>query len=201
MKRNWALLLNILLFRHTESVSTDEEFFKKASEFSEYSIKVCSVTKSSPNSLQPNRLSPPGSSDHETFQARIWKCVAISSSRASSPQIDRTCLSPALQAGSLPLWPPGKMYQLKISHSKAKMELSPQWAKLEATGYVNRIRNSEHHSLCIPGPPHFTTSSLEVIYRRKTEDFNPFSFKHCSLYLNLLHSHHPPNFFQQTVKV
>ena len=48
------------------------------------------------------------------------------------------------------------MYWLKISHSKAKMELSPQRAKLEATGNVNRIRNSEHHSLCIPGPPPFT---------------------------------------------
>ena len=120
----------------------------------------------------------------------------MSSSRAASPQIDRTCLSPALQAGSLPLQPPGKMCQLKISHSKAKMELSPQQAKLEATGSVNVIRGSEHHSLCTPAPPHLTR-----LLRRKIEDFNPFSFKHYPLYLNLLHSHHPPNFFQQAVKV
>ena len=148
------------------------------------------------------------------------------------------------------------MYWLKISHSKAKMELSPQRAKLEATGNVNRIRNSEHHSLCVPGPlpshvfsgghiweengrlQSILTQALEVIYGRKTEDFDPFSLKRWrsymggkqrtsihshssagghiweetedfdpfslkrySLYLTLLRSHHPTNFFQQTVKV
>ena len=35
----------------------------------------------------------------------------------------------------------------------------------------------------------------------ETEDFDPFSLKRYSLYLTLLRSHHPTNFFQQTVKV
>ena len=93
------------------------------------------------------------------------------------------------------------MYWLKISHSKAKMELSPQRAKLEATGNVNRIRNSEHHSLCVPGPlpshvfsgghiweengrlQSILTQALEVIYGRKTEDFDPFSLKRWRSYM------------------
>ena len=78
-------------------------------------------------------------------------------------------------------------------HSKQNWK---QQAKLEATGSVNVIRGSEHHSLCTPAPPHLTR-----LLWRKIEDFNPFSFKHYPLYLNLLHSHHPPNFFQQAIKV
>ena len=52
-----------------------------------------------------------GSSVHGILQARILEWVAISSSRGFSQPRDQTCVScvsPALQAGSLPLAPPGK---------------------------------------------------------------------------------------------
>ena len=54
--------------------------------------------------------SPPGSSVHGIFQARILEWVAMPSSRGSSqPGIEPTSLtSPLLQVGSLPLAPPGK---------------------------------------------------------------------------------------------
>ena len=54
--------------------------------------------------------SPPGSSVHGIFQARIPKWVAISSPRGMFPTKDQTCVSYSLlhwQAGSLPLTPPG----------------------------------------------------------------------------------------------
>ena len=51
--------------------------------------------------------SPPGSSVHGIFQARILEWIAIPSSRGSSnPGIEPR--SPALQADSLPSEPPGK---------------------------------------------------------------------------------------------
>ena len=52
--------------------------------------------------------SPPGSSVHEIFQARILEWVAISFSRGSSPPRDRTRESPALQTDSLPAELQGK---------------------------------------------------------------------------------------------
>ena len=38
-------------------------------------------------------FSPPGSSIHEIFQARIMEWVAISFSRGSSPSRNRACIS------------------------------------------------------------------------------------------------------------
>ena len=45
------------------------------------------------DSLRPKDWSPPGSSVHGIFQARILEWVAISSSRRSSQPRDRTCVS------------------------------------------------------------------------------------------------------------
>ena len=57
----------------------------------------------------PMDCSLPGSSVHGILQARVLEWVTISSSRGSSQPRDRTSLtSPALQAGSLLLVPPGK---------------------------------------------------------------------------------------------
>ena len=55
--------------------------------------------------------SPPGSSVHGIFQARILEWVATSFSRGSSQPRDRTrisCISWLWQEDSLPLAPPGK---------------------------------------------------------------------------------------------
>ena len=51
--------------------------------------------------------SPPGSSVHRIFQARVLEWVAISFSRGSSRPRDRTWVS-CLQADALPSEPPGK---------------------------------------------------------------------------------------------
>ena len=55
--------------------------------------------------------SPPGSSVHGSLQTRILEWVAIPSSRdLPNPESEPTSLmSPALEAGSLPLAPPGKL--------------------------------------------------------------------------------------------
>ena len=55
----------------------------------------------------PMDCSPPGSSVHGVFQARILEWVTISFSRGSSPPRDQTCVSssPTLQDGSLPTEP------------------------------------------------------------------------------------------------
>ena len=62
-----------------------------------------------------------GSSVHGILQARILEWVAISSSRGFSQPRDQTCVScvsPALQAGSLPLAPPGKSQKPLIITTK-----------------------------------------------------------------------------------
>ena len=57
-------------------------------------ISRCWTSESCPSLLWPHRLyRPPGSSIHGTFQARILKWVAISSSRGSSSPRDQTHIS------------------------------------------------------------------------------------------------------------
>ena len=63
---------------------------------------ACSVTQSHPALCDPLGCSPPGSSVHETFQARVLEWVAISSSRGSSPPRDWLLRLQPWQAGSLP---------------------------------------------------------------------------------------------------
>ena len=65
------------------------------------------LTQSCPNLCNPMDCSPPGSSVHKIFQARILEWVAISFSRGSSRPRDQTHISHLLyllhgQAGSLP---------------------------------------------------------------------------------------------------
>ena len=60
-----------------------------------------------PNFYDPMDYSPPGSSAHENFQARILEWVAISSSRRS-PSRDRTLASPELVGRFFTTVPPGK---------------------------------------------------------------------------------------------
>ena len=65
---------------------------------------LCSVTSGVSDSLQPMDCGPPGSSVHESFQARILERVAVPPPGDLPDQgIDPISLvSPALQAGSLP---------------------------------------------------------------------------------------------------
>ena len=65
-------------------------------------VYCCSVAQSCLTLCDPVGASPPGSSVHGAFQARILEWVAISFSRGSSHSRDQP-VSPAWQADSLPL--------------------------------------------------------------------------------------------------
>ena len=69
-----------------------------------------SVPQSCPTLCDPMDYSPPVSSAHEIFLARILKCVAISYSRGSSQPRDWThsSTSPTLSWGFFTPAPPGK---------------------------------------------------------------------------------------------
>ena len=67
---------------------------------------VCSVTQSCPALCSPMDCSPPGSSVHGIFQARILQWVAISSRGLPDPGIK--VVSPALADGFFTTEPPGK---------------------------------------------------------------------------------------------
>ena len=69
-------------------------------------VKVL-VTQSGLTLAGPMYCSPPGSSAHETFQARILEWVAIPSP-GNIPHLGIEHRSPALQVTSLPSKPPGK---------------------------------------------------------------------------------------------
>ena len=58
-----------------------------------YAVLCCLIAKSCLTDCEPVDCRPPGSSVHETPQARILEWVAISSSRASSWPRDRTHIS------------------------------------------------------------------------------------------------------------
>ena len=72
-------------------------------------VHACQVASVMSDSfVTPMDCSPPGSSVHGVLQARILECVAISSSRGSSPPRDQTCVS-YLCLLHLPLEPPGNL--------------------------------------------------------------------------------------------
>ena len=70
-----------------------------------------------PTLCEPMDCSPPSSSVHGIFHARILEWVAIPYPRGSSQPGDQTCISRLLhwQEGSLPLAPPGKR-SLSVTH-------------------------------------------------------------------------------------
>ena len=75
---------------------------------------VCSVVQSCLTLFSPTDCSPPASSVHGTFQARILEWVAISFSRGSSQPRDQT--HPLhWQVDSLPLCHLGKPYDKEFS--------------------------------------------------------------------------------------
>ena len=73
---------------------------------------MCSVTQLCTTLYDPIVCSPPGSSGHGIFQARIQEWVAISSSRGlPTPRIvPRSLESLALAGGFFTTVPPGKPY-------------------------------------------------------------------------------------------
>ena len=74
-----------------------------------WTVLCCAKSlQSCPTLCDPMDCSPPGSSVHGIFQARILEWVAMLSSRRSPRPRDRTCVSDvSCIAGSLPLAPLG----------------------------------------------------------------------------------------------
>ena len=88
---------------------------------------LCAKSLQSCPTLHAMDCSPPGSSAHGILQARILKGVAISfSGRSSWPRDWTPCLLSLLhwQAGSLPLMPPGKLWEwsFKLEPGAANMQ-------------------------------------------------------------------------------
>ena len=96
------------------SIMSCSMFFKESeSEVSQSCLTLC----------DPMDCSPPGSSIHEIFQARVLEWVAISFSRGSSWPRDQTG-SPALWADPLLSEPPGEPLILLITKKKKKRKKS-----------------------------------------------------------------------------
>ena len=75
----------------------------------------------------PMDCSPPGSSVHGVFQARILEWVAIPYSRESSQPRDQTCIFPALWVDCLPLNHLGSplcWYSLQVLNNLMKVNFS-----------------------------------------------------------------------------
>ena len=85
---------------------------------------VCSTCLSCVRLCGPEVCSPPGSSVHGDFQARILECVAMPASRGSSRPRDPSCVSYVSCIGRrVPLVPPGKPTRSGIL---ARTVLSPR---------------------------------------------------------------------------
>ena len=88
-----------------------------------------SITQSCLTLCDPMNCSPPGSSVHGVFLARILEWVVISYSRGSSPPRDQTHISPTA--------PPGKPFQLPfpekcplLLNSSCKIHPTKTWGCL-----------------------------------------------------------------------
>ena len=103
------------------------------------------VTQSCLTLCDPRDCSPPGSSVHGIFQARVLEWVAIFPSPRDLPSPGIKPRSPALQADILPSEPPGKLKQdwCTVNHS---------WSWV--AGLL------VHHSLVHPTPPHSCLENL-----------------------------------------
>ena len=91
---------------------------------------------------KPMDYSPPGSSIHGIFQARILEWVVIPfSNELPNPEIKPR--SPALQADSLPSKPPGKpQNQSTISFKNtARTSLEAQWIRIHLPMQRTRVRS------------------------------------------------------------
>ena len=76
-----------------------------------------------PTLCDPMDCSPPGSSVHGIFQARILKWVAISFCRGSSRSRDQTCISWVSCLGRQIITEPGKQIQQRNTISQGKKKI------------------------------------------------------------------------------
>ena len=99
---------------------------------------ACSVTQSCLTLCNPMNYSQPGPTGHGIFQARILEWAAISSSRASPPPRDQTCVS-CIFLHSLPListtWVEPGLCDAKVDvlpNMSKKGEQTEGWKEREA---------------------------------------------------------------------
>ena len=95
-----------------------------------------------PTLCDPMDCSPPGSSVHRIFQARILEWVAISSSRGSSPPEDRTQLS-HIAMDSLPAEPQGKLLFSNTPCRRHKINMKSSWTRFIHSERFDHTRSEE----------------------------------------------------------
>ena len=83
----------LTLLNWTSRFLTGKVYWDPAHTQGEVIVCACSVVQSCLTLCNTMDCSPPGSSDHGIFQARILEWAAISTSRRSSQSRDRTCVS------------------------------------------------------------------------------------------------------------
>ena len=105
---------------------------------------MCSVAQSCPTLCSPMDCSPPGSSVHGIFQARIQEWVSMPfSGNLPDPEIELTSLaSPALAGGFFTTKPPGKpQYRIYIpilisSISVSSMSIYASYVSISVSVYL-----------------------------------------------------------------
>ena len=104
---------------------------------------ICYCAQSHLTLCNPLDCSPPGSSVHGIFQARILEWVAISSSRGSSdPGVEpATLASPALKADSLPAEPSRN----PIIWGRRNFCRAGQFLTLQKNSYPVKLKASAAH--------------------------------------------------------
>ena len=107
------------------------------------------VTQSLPTLCDSMDYSPPGSSVLGISQARIPECIAISSSRGSSPLRDQTCLSSlsCFAGGCFTAEPPGKTIHTYFHHSQQKSPKCSTWMQSQ------NLKNNRMISVHFQGKP------------------------------------------------
>ena len=124
------------------------------------------ITQLCPTLCNPMDCSPPGSSGHGIFQARIPERVAIPFSRGTSWPRDRT-RSPSLRADSLPSEPPGKPYSM----SNTVLGSGIQWLVSQKPG-----PQGAHNCICIHqdsrGQKHPVGGNTEAVKYKICKLFN-----------------------------
>ena len=98
------------------------------------------VSQSCPTLRDPTDCSPPGSSVHGIFQARVLEWVAISFSQGSSQPRDRT-RSPALQTDVLPSEPPGQATLITLSGNSQNLKATHvQLVHRKKSQYIHKVK-------------------------------------------------------------
>ena len=142
-------------------------------------LYVCSVTKSCLTLCNPTDCSPPGTSVHGIFQARILEWVAISYSRGTSQPRDWTCVS--CVAGSFfTTEPPGKPRTSCVLTCNNMITYMYEWHSKYVAQICTVATNENKHQLNTSGSISVCCLQASSLHTRKhTHEHTDRSFYQC----------------------